>query len=96
MRRTLRLASGLVLFTYITAQLVNHALGLVSLKTAESALEFAVEVWSSPRGTALLYGAFPIHLVLAIIEEKNSSRLVTEGTCDIPCLKTRRLKYPSL
>ena len=36
MRRSLRLASGLVLFTYITAHLVNHALGLVSLKTAEA------------------------------------------------------------
>ena len=57
MRRSLRLASGLVLFTYITAHLINHALGLVSLKTAEAALEFAVEVWSSPLGTVLLYGA---------------------------------------
>ena len=56
MRRSLRLASGLVLFTYITAHLVNHALGLVSLKTAEAGLKFAVEVWSSPLGTALLYG----------------------------------------
>ena len=54
MRRSLRLASGLVLFTYITAHLVNHALGLVSLKTAEAGLEFAVEVWGSWPGTVLL------------------------------------------
>jgi hypothetical protein len=66
MRRSLRLASGLVLFTYITAHLVNHALGLVSLKTAEAGLEFAVEVWGSWPGTVLLYGAFAIHFVLAL------------------------------
>ena len=77
MRRSLRLASGLVLFTYITAHLVNHALGLVSLKTAEAALEFAVEVWSSPLGTVLLYGAFAIHFVLALwsVYERRTFRL---------------------
>jgi adenylate cyclase len=77
MRRSLRLASGLVLFTYITAHLINHALGLVSLKTAEAALEFAVEVWSSPLGTVLLYGAFAIHFVLALwsVYERRTFRL---------------------
>ena len=77
MRRSLRLASGLVLFTYITAHLVNHALGLVSLKTAEAGLEFAVEVWSSPPGTVLLYGAFAIHFVLALwsVYERRTFRL---------------------
>ena len=77
MRRSLRLASGLVLFTYITAHLVNHALGLVSLKTAEAGLEFAVEVWSSPLGTALLYGASAIHFVLALwsVYERRTFRL---------------------
>ena len=79
MRRSLRLASGLVLFTYITAHLVNHALGLVSLKTAEAALEFAVEVWSSPLGTVLLYGAFAIHFVLALwsVYERRSGDVVS-------------------
>ena len=77
MRRSLRLASGLVLFTYITAHLINHALGLISLKTAEAALEFAVEVWSSPLGTVLLYGAFAIHFVLALwsVYERRTFRL---------------------
>src|SRR6476620_642187 len=77
MRRSLRLASGLVLFTYITAHLVNHALGLISLKTAEAGLEFAVEVWSSTPGTVLLYGAFAIHFVLALwsVYERRTFRL---------------------
>ena len=77
MRRSLRLVSGLVLFTYITAHLVNHALGLVSLKTAEAGLEFAVEVWSSLPGTVLLYGAFAVHFVLALwsVYERRTFRL---------------------
>ena len=31
MRRSLRPASGLVLFAYIAAHLVNHALGLIAI-----------------------------------------------------------------
>jgi adenylate cyclase len=76
-RRNLRLASGLVLFTYIAAHLINHALGLVSLDTAEAGLEFAVEVWSSWPGTVLLYGAFAVHFLLALwsVYERRTFRL---------------------
>jgi adenylate cyclase len=76
-RRSLRLASGLVLFTYITAHLINHALGLISLDTAEAGLEIAIEVWSSLPGTLLLYGAFAIHFVLALwsVYERRTFRL---------------------
>ena len=35
MRRTVRLTSGLILFTYIGSHLLNHALGLISLQAAE-------------------------------------------------------------
>jgi adenylate cyclase len=77
LRRTLRLTSGLVLFTYIGAHLINHALGLISLDTAEAGLEFAVEVWSSVPGTLLLYGAFAIHFLLALwsVYERRTFRL---------------------
>jgi adenylate cyclase len=64
--RNLRLASGLVLFAYIAAHLVNHALGLISLDAAETGLEIAVEVWSSLPGTVLLYGAAATHFLLAL------------------------------
>jgi hypothetical protein len=46
------MASGLVLFTYITAHFVNHALGLISLNTAEE-VGYAEEVWDSLPGTVL-------------------------------------------
>jgi adenylate cyclase len=64
--RNLRMASGLVLFTYIGAHLVNHALGLISLEAAEHGLELAIEVWYSLPGTALLYGAAATHFLLAL------------------------------
>jgi adenylate cyclase len=66
-RRDLRLASGLVLFTYVTLHLSCHALGLVSLDLAERALRVTVLLWHSPPGTLLLYGAVAIHVCLALI-----------------------------
>ena len=76
-RRTLRLTSGLVLFAYIAAHLINHALGLISLKTAEAGMEIAIEVWYSLPGTILLYGAAALHFVLALwaVYERRTFRL---------------------
>jgi adenylate cyclase len=65
-RRDLRLASGLVLFTYVAVHLVNHSLGLVSVAVAERGLAWTLAVWHSVPGTALLYGAVGIHLALAL------------------------------
>jgi adenylate cyclase len=77
LRRHLRMASGLILFCYIGAHLINHALGLISLDTAEAGMSIAVEVWYSRPGTILLYGAFVIHFVMALfaIYERRTFRL---------------------
>ena len=77
LRRNLRMASGLILFTYIGAHLLNHALGLISLDTAEAGMEIAVEVWYSLPGTVLLYGAFAIHFMMALwaVYERRTFRL---------------------
>jgi adenylate cyclase len=56
---------GLVLFTYIGAHLLNHALGLISLDEAEAGMGIAVDVWYSVIGTMLLYGAAAIHFMMA-------------------------------
>jgi len=66
-RRDLRLASGIVLFTYVTLHLTCHALGLVSLDLAERALRVTVVLWHSPPGTLLLYSAAAIHVSLALL-----------------------------
>ena len=77
LRRNLRMASGLILFTYIGAHLLNHALGLISLDTAEAGMEIAVEVWYSLPGTILLYGAFATHFMMALfaVYERRTFRL---------------------
>jgi len=71
------MASGLILFTYIGAHLLNHALGLISLGAAEAGMEYAVEVWYSLPGTILLYGAFATHFLMALIAvyERRTFRL---------------------
>lgn len=64
-KRILRLASGIVLFAYVSGHFLNHALGLISLAAAERGLRFAVDVWQSPAGTVLLYGSVCTHIALA-------------------------------
>jgi len=77
MRRSLRMASGLILFTYIGAHLLNHALGLISLEVAEAGMGIAVDVWYSPLGTILLYGAAATHFLMALwaVYERRTFRL---------------------
>jgi adenylate cyclase len=63
--RHLRLASGLVLLTYVSLHLVNHALGIWSLYLAERGLTWSIALWQSLPGTVLLYGAAGVHFALA-------------------------------
>ena len=66
MRRTVRMTSGLILFAYLGSHLLNHALGLISLETAEHGMEYAIAVWYSLPGTVLLYGSAAAHFLLAL------------------------------
>ena len=66
-RRDLRLASGLVLFVYVTLHLACHAFGLISIDAAEAALRVTVLFWHSGVGTVLLYTAAAVHVGLALI-----------------------------
>jgi adenylate cyclase len=65
--RRLRLATGLVLVSYVATHLGNHALGLVSLDTMEAARAVFLGAWRSGLGTLLLYGSAAIHLLLALV-----------------------------
>lgn len=77
MIRRLRLASGQMLWCYIALHFLNHALGLISLDAAEAGLRIAAAVWQSMPGTTLLYGAFAVHLALALtgLHQRHSLRL---------------------
>jgi len=62
----LRLASGLILFTFVLTHLLNHALGIVSIAWMDAAQSVRVAVWRSVPGTVALYGAFTVHIALAL------------------------------
>ncbi|HTE37029.1 MAG TPA: adenylate/guanylate cyclase domain-containing protein [Reyranella sp.] len=73
----LRLWSGYVLFAYVTTHLLNHALGLVSLRVIEGGRIWFVYLWQSLPGQVALYGALLIHFTLALwaIVRRRSFRL---------------------
>jgi adenylate cyclase len=75
--RAVRLATGLVLLTYVATHLLNHALGLVSLAAAESGRELFVAFWRSAPATAAFYGALLVHfgLALSALYERRSLRM---------------------
>ncbi|MEO1103402.1 MAG: adenylate/guanylate cyclase domain-containing protein [Pseudomonadota bacterium] len=62
----LRLASGLVLFAFVLSHFLNHALGLWSIGVMEAVGEVRRAAWRSLPGSVLLYGAFLVHIALAL------------------------------
>ena len=63
--RRLRLASGLVLFSYVFLHFLNHSLGNISWEAMEHGAVVQEWIWRGPVGTITLYGAFAIHFSLA-------------------------------
>jgi adenylate cyclase len=63
--RRLRLASGLVLFSYVFLHFLNHSLGNISFEAMEWGGVLHEWIWRNPVGTVALYGAFAIHFSLA-------------------------------
>ena len=64
--RAFRLWSGMVLMVFVTMHLLNHALAIFGTGVAEDVQAWRVMVWRSVPGTALLYGAFGVHVALAL------------------------------
>jgi adenylate cyclase len=62
--RQIRLATGLVLFTYVTLHFANHALGNISVGAMESGVALQKLIWRSPPGTAILYLSLLTHMGL--------------------------------
>jgi len=63
--RRLRLASGLVMFSYVFLHFLNHSLGNIGYLAMERGAQYAEMIWRGPIGGPLLYGAFAIHFSLA-------------------------------
>jgi len=62
----LRLASGLVLFTFAATHFLNHALGLVSLEAMQEVQGWRKLVTRSWLGSGVLLAAFLTHIALAL------------------------------
>ena len=62
----LRLWSGYVLLLYVTTHLLNHALGLISLRVVEAGRIWFVFIWQGLPGQIVLYGALLLHFSLAL------------------------------
>ncbi len=73
----LRLWSGYVLLAYVTTHLLNHAVGLVSLRALEASRFWFVYLWQGPLGQIALYGALLVHFSLALwaVARRRSFRL---------------------
>jgi adenylate cyclase len=93
--RSVRLASGLVVFGYIGTHLLNHSLGNVSLAWLERGLLVQKFVWQGWLGTTLLYSALVMHFFLglwALYERRslhwtpNEVAQLTLGLCIPPLL----------
>jgi adenylate cyclase len=75
--RRARLASGLVLFSYVLTHLANLAVGLVSLAAMDRVLAVLYAFWSTLPATIALYGAGLVHVLLALwaLWQRRSLRL---------------------
>jgi adenylate cyclase len=62
--RQIRLATGLVLYVYVTLHFANHALGNISIGAMESGLAIQKLIWQSAPGAAILYIALLTHMSL--------------------------------
>jgi adenylate cyclase len=104
--RRARLVTGLILFTYLSTHLLNHALGLISLDAMEWGRGWFLLLWRNPLGTVALYGALLIHFGLALwaIYQRHHLRMplwealqLLLGLCIPPLLATHfvgtRLAY---
>jgi adenylate cyclase len=62
--RQTRLATGLVLFLYVTLHFANHALGNISVGAMESGLAIQKLIWQSAPGALILYVSLLTHMSL--------------------------------
>ena len=74
--RRLRLATGLILFTFVTVHLLDHAAGIHSVAAMEQGANWIVRVLHLPPVTWTLYIALLVHYLLALWAIYNRRRLL--------------------
>lgn len=66
MVRRFRLISGLTLFSYVLLHLINHSVGIYSLDAMDAARSIFQAPFANIVGQIALYGAFAVHIGLAM------------------------------
>jgi adenylate cyclase len=61
LERTLRLTTGLILFSFATSHFLNHACGILRLPTMDAIRVVLIWPWRTAVGQTLLYGSFFTH-----------------------------------
>jgi adenylate cyclase len=64
--RTVRLATGLILFSYATSHFINHAFGIRSIGAMEAASLVLLHPWQTIAGRVLLYTSLLAHAALGL------------------------------
>ena len=64
--RSWRLSAGLFLLFFLTAHLINHALGLAGRAALDAGRDAFLSLWRNPVGEGLLVLALAVHLALAL------------------------------
>ena len=59
--RQVRLACGLVLFSYLVSHFLNHALGNISLDALAAGLHYHILFWQFPPVAIAFYAAVLVH-----------------------------------
>ena len=74
-KRGLRLGTGLVLFAFVFAHLLNHALGLISVDALEAGHRVFEIIWQNPVANLLVLTSIVIHMSLALLAVYERRRL---------------------
>src|SRR5215472_12341468 len=64
--RQIRLACGLILFSYLLSHFTNHALGNISYAAMEGALDYHMQFWRYPVVAVVFYTAAIVHWMLGL------------------------------
>jgi adenylate cyclase len=64
--RQIRLACGLILFTYLLSHFANHALGNISYAAMEQGLDYHMQFWRYPIVAVVFYTAAVVHWMLGL------------------------------
>src|ERR1700722_7401869 len=87
--RQIRLATGFVLYVYVTLHFANPALGNISVGAMESGLAIQKLIWQSVAGATILYASLLTHMSLgfwALYERRRFRWTRLEATQLVLCL----------